>query len=107
MHPLIELNRAYCAGEITLDEILQDLRSSAPELFVEAEDRPLPKYEPSQKVAQETIDIAFDEIPATATPQEAAHAQGQEIMEKTRWMTDQNTHSTYPYDDFGNVPPLN
>jgi hypothetical protein len=101
MHPLIELNRAYCAGEITLDEILEDLRSNSRELFIEVPDVPQTKRADSPVRVAQVHQTVIEELSVDEPPPAAQEAQ--KIIETTKWMTD---HTTHPYDDFGNIPPL-
>jgi hypothetical protein len=107
MHPLIQLNRAYASGEITLEEVFEELKSSAPTLFIEVPDLPQSKRAeppvpgPHANTPIEGLeDLSFDE------PVSPAAKEAQKIAEATKWMTDHTTAPNYPYDDFGNIPPL-
>ena len=119
MHPLIKLNRAYAAGEISLGEVLADVRANSPDLFIDL-DKASPELRelysrieipPAQPLTTEQtsdpvlVDFGFDDPPLT--PTEQAHSQAQDTIQKTQWMSQQTNKAVKPYDDFGSVPPLN
>jgi hypothetical protein len=99
MHTLIALSRAYSSGKITLDEVLTQLRTDAPDLFIEVPDRPKPNRVVAPKPIPKAALSSHSDPPPTQKNEE------EEIIKKTRWMGTQ-TLTKLPSDDYANMPPL-
>jgi hypothetical protein len=114
MHPLVRLNRSYCAGDISLESVFEYLRQSAPSLFIEVAEAPEQHEETKPIKPESVIDIGFDDSPEPSTPipeqiaEKPSTPQTEEQAEaikKTEWMNSK-TRKSHPYDDFGNLQPL-
>jgi hypothetical protein len=106
-HPLIILNRSFCAREFTLEGLFAQLQEEAPGLIIEVEEEQ-PVSLASKTVADsEIIDIDFTTpMPPLPGPPQVPVTEAEKIIKKTAWMNKQTTQSNYPYDDYGAVKPM-
>lgn len=108
MHPLIRLNRSYCAGDITLESVFNYLRRSAPELVIEVPDTPDEDLTVTPVIYDSTpppVEAPKDEIDEWVEKASTAQLEKHEqVVQQTEWM---NTYpkQSYPYDDFGSLKP--
>jgi hypothetical protein len=95
MHPLVRLNRSYCARDITLQSVFDYLRATAPGLVVEVPDIGPQAPQELKPVTPEVVSVK----PWHSTEVE----EPEEEIKKPDWI---KANPVDPYDDLGAIPPM-